>query len=59
MIGNLVRSILAQDYPRELLDVFVVADACTDKTAEEARKAGAITWERNDLDRKGKSWVMD
>ena len=41
------------------MDVFVVADACTDKTAEEARKAGAITWERNDLARKGKSWVMD
>ena len=43
VIGNLVRSILSQDYPRELMDVFVVADACTDKTAEEARKAGAIT----------------
>ena len=59
VIGNLVRSILSQDYPRELMDVFVVADACTDKTTEEARKAGAITWERNDLARKGKSWVMD
>ena len=35
VIGNLVRSILSQDYPRELMDVFVVADACTDKTAEE------------------------
>jgi cellulose synthase/poly-beta-1,6-N-acetylglucosamine synthase-like glycosyltransferase len=59
VIGNLVRSILSQDYPRELIDCFVVADACTDNTAEEARKAGAITWERNDLVRKGKSWVMD
>ena len=59
VIGNLVRSIKAQDYPAELIETFVVADACTDNTAEEARRAGAIVYERNDLARKGKSWVMD
>ena len=59
VIGNLVRSIKKQNYPKELIDVFVVADACTDKTAKEAAKAGAIVYERNDLARKGKSWVMD
>ena len=48
VIGNLVRSILDQDYPSELIDVFVVADACTDNTAEAARRAGAIVYERND-----------
>ena len=59
VIGNLVRSIKAQDYPSDLIETFVVADACTDNTAEEARRAGAIVYERNDLARKGKSWVMD
>ena len=59
VIGNLVRSILSQNYPRELMDVYVVADACTDNTYKEALDAGAITWERNDLVRKGKSWVLD
>lgn len=59
VIANLVRSILEQDYPKELIDVFVVADACTDETAKRAKEAGAIVWERNDLARKGKSWVMD
>ncbi len=59
VIANLVRSIKAQDYPEELIDVFVVADACTDETARVAREAGAIVYERNDLARKGKSWVMD
>ena len=39
--------------------VFGVADACTDNTAQLAREAGAIVYERNDLARKGKSWVMD
>ncbi|WP_102337541.1 glycosyltransferase family 2 protein [Collinsella provencensis] len=59
VIANLVRSIKDQDYPSELIDIFVVADACTDNTAAEAREAGAIVYERNDLSRKGKSWVMD
>lgn len=59
VIANLVRSIKDQDYPSELIDIFVVADACTDNTAAEARGAGAIVYERNDLSRKGKSWVMD
>ena len=58
VIANLVRSILTQNYDG-LIDCFVVADACTDATAEEAKRAGAITWERNDLARKGKSWVLD
>ncbi len=58
VIGNLVRSILTQKYDG-VVDCFVVADACTDNTAAEAAAAGAITWERNDLVRKGKSWVLD
>lgn len=59
VIAQLVESIKAQDYPPELIDTFVVADACTDATAERAREAGAIVFERNDLARKGKSWVLD
>lgn len=59
VIANLVQSIKAQDYPSELIDIFVVADACTDETAARAREAGAIVYERNDLARKGTSWVMD
>lgn len=59
VIAQLVESIKAQDYPSELIDIYVIADACTDDTAECARQAGAIVWERNDLARKGKSWVLD
>lgn len=59
VIANLVTSIKNQRYPSELIDVFVVADACTDNTANAARDAGAVVYERNDLARKGKSWVMD
>ncbi len=59
VIGNLVRSIFSQRYPRELMDVFVVCDACTDDTHRVAEEAGAIVWDRNDLARRGKSWALD
>lgn len=41
VIGRLVKSLLAQDYPKELFDVFVVPNNCTDDTAGEAFRAGA------------------
>ena len=41
VIGNLLDSINKQDYPKDKLTVFVVADNCTDNTAEIARKHGA------------------
>lgn len=59
VIGNLVRSILAQNYPKDLVEVFVVCDACTDDTHARAEEAGAIVWDRNDLARRGKSWALD
>lgn len=52
VIAQTIKCILKSDYPRELFDVFVVADNCTDNTAELARKAGAIVYERFDPDPK-------
>lgn len=39
-----------QNYPKDMFDVFVVADNCTDNTAELAKNAGAIVLERVDND---------
>ena len=36
VIGNLIESIKNQTYPAELTDIFVVADNCTDNTADVA-----------------------
>lgn len=33
VIGELIGSLTSQNYPRELLDIYVVADNCTDDTA--------------------------
>ena len=52
VIADTIKCLLASDYPRELFDVFVVADNCTDNTAELARAAGAIVYERTDPDPK-------
>lgn len=41
VIGDLVRSALHQDYPPELVDVYIIPNNCTDRTAEVAREAGA------------------
>lgn len=54
VIGDTIRTLYKQNYPRELFDVFVVAHNCTDKTAERAREAGAYVFEHNDDDPKHK-----
>ena len=58
VIGNLLDSIAKQDYPKELLKVFVVADNCTDNTAEIARSKGAICYERFDNEHKTKGFAL-
>lgn len=59
VIGELVRSIKNQDYPEELIDVFVIADNCTDNTAQVAEEAGAEVLVRNDRLVVGKSHALD
>lgn len=59
VIGNLIRSIRNQKYPEELVDIFVIADNCTDNTAEVAREAGAIVYERFNKELVGKGYALD
>ena len=43
-----VKSILMSSYPKDKLEVIVLADNCTDSTAERARAAGATVWEKTE-----------
>lgn len=58
VIGQLIESILNQDYPRELIDIYVVADNCTDQTANRAWEAGAVVKERFNQWLVGKGYAL-
>ena len=58
VVANLVKSLKAQNYPKELFDIYVIADNCTDNTAKVAQDAGAIVYERFDATRKTKGYAM-
>jgi len=63
LLPRLLESAQKQDYPRQLFTVFVVADNCSDRTADVARQHGAIALERVDASKRGKGyairWALD
>lgn len=58
VVVNLIESLKKLDYPKDLYDIYVIADNCTDKTAEVAKKAGAIVYERFDEAHKTKGHAL-
>lgn len=59
VIGQLINSIHKQNYPEELLKIYVVADNCTDRTAEICREKGAAVFERFNKRLVGKGYALD
>ena len=59
VIGNLIKSIQGQDYDRSLIRIFVVADNCTDRTAEICRELGAVVYERHDEAHMRKGYALE
>ena len=59
VVGQLVQSLQEQTYPKEMFDVYVIADNCTDNTAEIARKSGATVYERFDETKKTKGYALN
>jgi cellulose synthase/poly-beta-1,6-N-acetylglucosamine synthase-like glycosyltransferase len=57
-IAATIQSLKNINYPMGRFNVFVVADNCSDKTAEVARKAGAVILERCDDRFKGKGYAL-
>ena len=58
-MGNLVESLKKQNYNKELYDIYVIADNCTDGTAKVAKEAGAIVYERFNNTQKTKGFALD
>ena len=49
-IVDTIKNLQQQNYPKELYDIYVIADNCTDNTALLAQNAGAIVLTHNDPD---------
>ena len=58
VIAQLVESIHGQEYPSDLVDVYVVADNCTDDTAAIAAAHGARVFERQNKMQVGKGYAL-
>jgi 1,2-diacylglycerol 3-beta-glucosyltransferase len=58
VLGRLLGSLSAIDYPRERFDVCVVADNCQDRTAEIARSLGARVYERFSENDRAKGFAL-
>lgn len=59
VIKNLIESLKEQDYPKKLYDIYVIADNCSDATAEIAKEAGAIVYKRFDEQNKTKGAALN
>ncbi|MEO2091247.1 MAG: glycosyltransferase family 2 protein, partial [Gemmataceae bacterium] len=53
-----LRSVRSSDYPPELLHIVVIADNCTDRTAQGAAEAGVDVLVRTDPERRGKGYAL-
>lgn len=59
VIEKFIHTVNLQDYPSDLVDVYVIADNCNDDTAQKAREAGAYVYERFDNQKIGKGYALD
>lgn len=59
VIGQLIESIRALNYPQEKIVIHLIADNCTDNTVTIAKSYGIEVFERNDTTKTGKSYALD
>lgn len=59
VIGSLIESLKNQTYDKNLYDIYVIADNCTDNTAKIAEEAGAIVYKRFDGENKTKGHALN
>lgn len=58
VIRNTINSIKKMDYSSDKYEIFVVADNCSDSTAQLARESGASVYERTNLQENGKGQAL-
>src|SRR5262252_937178 len=58
VLERLLSSLKRLDYPSERVDICVVADNCSDTTADIARSSGARVYERVDTTQQAKGYAL-
>lgn len=59
MLAKTLESLKTQSYPAARYEIVVVADNCTDRTAEIARSLGSTVLERTNLAERGKGYALN
>ncbi len=59
VIHELLDSLNQMEYPKEYYDIYVVADNCTDHTAQVAKDHGATVFERFNKEEVGKGYALN
>ncbi len=59
VIGALMENLKRMDYPKELYDVFVICDNCTDSTADIVRSHGMNACVRTNPNQRGKGYAIE
>lgn len=59
VVGALIDNLKRLKYPKQLFDIFVICDNCTDKTAEIARNRGVYAFERYNPNLRGKGYAIE
>lgn len=59
VVSQIIHSLKNLNYPKELYDIFVVADNCTDNTAAISRQEGVFVYERFNKVKRGKGYALE
>ncbi|MGJ0908186.1 glycosyltransferase family 2 protein [Clostridium botulinum] len=60
VIAKIIESLESLDYPKNMYDIFIIADNCTDNTAKIAKTYdGIYVCERNVPDKRGKGYALE
>ncbi|MFC4776868.1 glycosyltransferase family 2 protein [Paenibacillus sp. GCM10023252] len=59
VVGALIENLKNMDYPKELYEIFVICDNCTDGTADIARSMGVHASVRNNARLRGKGYAIE
>src|SRR5262245_66556790 len=58
LIEHVIRSVRLADYPQERIEIHVIADNCSDRTADRVEALGEHAWRRSDPLNRGKGQAL-